>query len=345
MKILKYLFILLLILVVGLAIYTAMQPSEYDIMRTRMVEAPAEVVYNQVDDYKKWEEWGPWHEDDPTISPTYNEKTKGPGASYTWTGKDGDGKATRVESVPFESLADELDFGAMGSSTTYWKFEPKEGGTEVTWGMKAQNVPFMMKFFSAISGGYEKMMTPMFDRGLEKLDSLSLIRTKESAALMSSWRLGEISQKAEEAMQFIGYDHATKIDLKAMQQIYAESLPKAGEYAMENGLAYGEFIPGTVYTKWDEENGEAELIIGILLNKSIKPGPGMKVVTIPKGNKVTVSKFGDYSVGHKEAHTAISDYILTNGLSITGAMYELYMNDPTSVSPNEIQTDIYYPIK
>jgi hypothetical protein len=50
MKFLKYVLILLLIVVIGLAIYTFLQPDEYDFTRTRTLNAPAEVVYEQLDD-------------------------------------------------------------------------------------------------------------------------------------------------------------------------------------------------------------------------------------------------------------------------------------------------------
>ncbi|MEX0291361.1 MAG: SRPBCC family protein [Flavobacteriaceae bacterium] len=179
MKILKYVLLLLLAVVVGLGIYTAVQPSEYDFARSRTIDAPAQVLYENVDDYKKRALWDPWVERDPSINITYGEKVKGPGASYSWTSDEGDGTITRTESVPHESLSDELDFGSMGKATAYWKFEPEGGGTKVSWGMKAQNVPFAMKFFSAISGGYEGMMGPVFDRGLVRLDSIAQIVVKE----------------------------------------------------------------------------------------------------------------------------------------------------------------------
>ena len=344
MKILKYLLLLLLIVALGLGIYAAIQPSDYDFTRSKTIDLPAQVLFDNVDDYKKRAVWDPWVEQDPSIKITYGEKVKGPGASYSWTSDDGDGTITRVESVPHESLTDELDFGSMGKATAHWKFEPKDGATNVTWGMRAKDVPFMMKFFSAISGGYDGMMGPVFDRGLERLDSVAQLRAKESAALMNSWTTGDVAQKSEEAIQFIGYAHSSKIDMEAMQKIYMESLPKAGEYAMENGLEYGEFVPGAIFNSWDEEKGETDFIVGVFLKKALKAGQGMKAVTIPKGNKVSISKFGNYGTGDKEAHKAIDDYIKANNLTVNGAIYEMYVNDPSAVQPNEIQTDIYYPV-
>jgi len=348
MKILKYILLLILVVVIGLAIYTTMQPGEYEFTKTRIVQAPVEVVFEQVDDYRKWEEWGPWNEDDPTLSITYEERTKGPGSSYTWSSKEGDGKATRVESVPHKSQADELDFGSMGTSTAFWKFEPSEDGTtSVTWGMRASRVPYMMKFFSAISGGYENMMAPMFERGLERLDSLAQVRAKEYAEMANAWSLGEVSVKTGGAQKFVGYAHSSKIDAEAMQKIYMESMPMAGEYALKNGLEYGEFVPGAIFTKWDEEAGETDFMVGIFLNKgkALNAGAGMQSMILPAGNRVTVSKFGNYGTGDDEAHEAVNAYIQDHQLTVNGPIYEMYVNDPTTVQPNEIETDIFYPVK
>ena len=344
MKILKYVLIFVLIVVVGMLVYTFIQPSEYEISRTRVIEAPAELVYANVDDYKKWEAWGPWHDDDPSIVASYNEKTKGPGVSYTWTSDQGNGKATRVEAVPHESLADDLDFGSMGTSTAFWKFKPVDGGTEVTWGMRAENTPFMMKFFSAISGGYDGMMGPMYERGLEKLDSVTQVQAKEYTE-MNAWSMGDITQKTVDVQSFIGYAHTSKIDDEAMKLIYGESLPKAGMYATEKGLQLGDYVPGAIFTKWDEENSEAEFMVGLFLMKDLDPAEGMQSVKLPKGDVIMVSKFGNYGTGDYETHNALGAYLQENGLTMNGDPYEMYVNDPTTVKPSEIQTDIYYPVK
>ncbi len=344
MKILKYVLIFVLIVVVGLLIYTFIQPSEYEFSRTRVIDAPAELVYANVDDYKKWEAWGPWHEDDPSIVATYNEKSKGPGVSYSWTSANGDGKATRVEAVPHESLSDDLNFGSMGTSTAFWKFKPVDGGTEVTWGMRAENTPFMMKFFSAISGGYDAMMGPMYERGLERLDSVTQVQAKEYAE-MNAWSLGDISRKPMESLKFIGYRHAVEIDMEIVTKIYEEFMPKAGIYAAESGLEEGDYIPGAITYKWDFETGEADFSVGLFLMKDLAPAEGMEAVQTPKGDVLMLSKFGNYGTGEEEAHTALEAYMAENSLELNGAHFEMYVNDPTAVKPSEIQTDIFYPIK
>ncbi|HIC32584.1 MAG TPA: transcription activator effector-binding protein, partial [Flavobacteriaceae bacterium] len=91
MKFLKYIFFLLLIAVIAVAIYIAVQPNSFEVTRTKTIDAPAGVIYNNVADFKHWKAWSPWVEQDPTMNIMYNEQTKGVGASYSWTGKDGKG--------------------------------------------------------------------------------------------------------------------------------------------------------------------------------------------------------------------------------------------------------------
>ncbi len=345
MKILKYVLLFLLVVIIGLAIYAAAQPSSYEITRSRVIDAPPELVYNNVSDYKNWEAWLPWLEEDPAMTFEYGDLTKGEGASYSWNGKDGTGSQRMVSAIPYESITNELSFDGMGSSTAYWKFSPSGDGTEVTWGMKADEVPYMLKFFGAISGGYDAMMGPMFERGLERLDSVMVLEAVAYEKLASTWSMGEISKVAVHGKNFIGYAHSAKADQEAMSKLFGESMPKVGEYALTQGLAYGEFTPGAIYTKWDEETGDVDLIIGVFSDTAITPGEDMQSMNLPKGEVVMVSKFGNYGVGDMETHEAIEVFMKANNITMTGIVYELYMNDPTEVTPDKIQTDIYYPIK
>ena len=157
--------------------------------------------------------------------------------------------------------------------------------------------------------------------------------------------MGEVSKMAVAERNFIGYGHSSKMDQSEMSKIFQESMPKVGEYAIKQGLRYGEFTPGAVYTKWDEETGEADFIVGVFLEKPITPGENMQAMNFPKGEVVAVSKFGNYGIGDMEAHAAIATFMETNNLTIPDIVYELYMNDPMEVTPDKIQTDIHYPLK
>lgn len=347
MKTLKYILLLVLILLIGFAIYIAVQPNEYDVKRTQLIKAPTELVFNNVNDFKNWESWGPWMDEDPTIEVTYPEQTSGVGASYTWTSKDGPGSMKTIALEANKSIAQKLQFGDFEPTDTNWTFEEVPEGTEVTWNMKADEVPFVFKMFGAISGGMDKMLGDMMEKGLTKMDSVmqkEVIAYNEKMA--NSFRLGELQELDLPAQKFIGFKQqtSTKAAMEDMTKLFMEYMPKAGAYAA-NHLSYDDYTPACYYTKWDDEKDEAVFYIGLLLKKELAPGEGMTEITIPAGKTLKLSKFGQYGTGDMEAHTRLNEYMATKGYSNNQQSYELYVNDPTLVKPNEIQTDIYYPIQ
>ena len=341
MKFLKYLLLLILVVVIGGLIYAAIQPSNYDVSRSKVIKAPISSVFNTINDLKTWEKWGPWHDEDSTIVVTYGDKTVGVGANNSWTSKDGPGSMKTVKVVPNKTIEQKMQFADYEPSDVIWNFEEVKEGTKVTWQMKEQNAPFIFKAFAAFSGGWDKMLGSMQDNGLNNLEKVIL----EEQKLVNSFRLGEIVPKEFPDQKFIGYLVKMKINHEEMTKAFMEKLPKAGMYAMKSGLKYGEFTPASVYTKYDEETQETEFYIGLLLHKDLKSGDGMTALNLPAGKGLMISKFGNYGNGDEAAHIKLAKYLDANKLKQRWPIWELYVNDPTLVKPQDIQTDIYYPVK
>lgn len=347
MKILKYLLLLLVVAIAGFLIYVTVQPDSYDVKRSRVIKAPANVIFENINEYKNWQDWGPWMEEDPTIEATYPEQTSGVGAYYTWTSKDGPGKIETISLIENKSIDQKIYFGDYEPSDVYWTLEETEEGTNVTWGMKSEKNPFIFKVFGALAGGMEKMLGPMHEKGLDNLDKVIQEHMKNNPPKPKAiFKVGEATPKEVTAQTFIGYPQKTKIDHENMTKLFMEFMPKAGQYAAESKLEHTAYTPAAVFTKWDEENGEAEFYIGLLLNDTkLAPAEGMEKVDLPAGNTVMISKYGNYGTGDMEAHMAIDAYLKANSLEQNGPIWELYVNDPGQVKPEEIQTDIYYPVK
>jgi effector-binding domain-containing protein/ribosome-associated toxin RatA of RatAB toxin-antitoxin module len=342
MKILKYVLLLLLVVIVAGAIYVATRPNDYDVARSKVIKAPVDVVFNNINDYKNWEAWGPWMEEDPSIEISYNEQTSGIGANYSWTSKDGPGKMKTTSLTQNKSIEQEMQFGDYEPTTVSWEFEEVEEGTKVTWRMQNEKTPFIFKLFAVLSGGMDKMLGEMEEKGLENLDKVIAEHMKKNPP-QTGYRLGEISQMDFEAKQFAGYYQKTSTEatVEEMGKLFQTHMPKAGMYGATNQL---EYTPGTLYTKWDEETKEAEFYIGLMVHSTDKlpTADGLTITPMKAGKVVKISKFGPYGVGDMEAHQEIAKFLEQHKLVPAGPVWEQFENDPMEVKPKDIQTDIYY---
>src|SRR5690242_2693728 len=95
-KILLYGIVVIVIIIAIFCVVVAMQPAHYQVERSAIINAPATVVFAQVNDFHKWEAWSPWAKMDPSMKTTYSGAPAGNGAVYSWAGnKDvGEGRMT-----------------------------------------------------------------------------------------------------------------------------------------------------------------------------------------------------------------------------------------------------------
>lgn len=156
----------------------AAQPSEYQVARSRVVQAPPAVVYAEVEDFKRWVAWSPWEKMEPNVQHTYSEPPSGVGATTTWKGeKTGSGAMKFTEATPPSHLGIQLDFlePFPSSSVVAFDFAPEGAGTKVTWSMKGKN-DFLGKAFGLFVN-MDEMIGKDFENGLA-----DIARVSEAAA-------------------------------------------------------------------------------------------------------------------------------------------------------------------
>lgn len=341
MKFIKTLLIVLVIVVIGGIVYVIMQPDDYKVSRSRVIDVPVEIAFNTVNDLKTYEDWGPWHEEDSTIVVSYGKKTTGLGARNSWTSADGNGEMWITEVKANELIHQKMRFEDYEPGDIIWNFESMQDSTKVTWTMKSKKAPFFFKMAAVYSGGWENMFAPMQEKGLKNLDELVLKQKQENM----SFSFTDPKVVDTDSGTFVGYKTTSIINNEEMTKAFYKYMPMVSENVMASGYSYEEFIPGSVYYSWDEEKNETEFLVGVFLKSTDKLEQGdMEVFDIQTEKAVMSSKFGNYGSGDKEAHIAIGKYINSNNLQLVFPIYELYVNDPDKVKPKDIQTDIYYPI-
>ena len=339
MKFLKYVLFFLLIIIIGLAIYIAVQPNSFEVSRERTVEAPAAVLYDNVIDFKNWESWSPWVEKEPDLKLMFPEQTAGVGGSYSWEGKDGLGSMKTTDAAPYESIDQELQFEDFKPSSIKWTFEPtSDNKTKVTWKMNSEEVPFMFKGFAALSGGFDKMIGPDFERGLSKLDSITLVEMKKYSI--------NVDGITDHSGGYYLYS-TTSCKMDEFKSKMSEMMPKLEEFVKTNNIEMAG-APFVIYHKWDVENNA-------VMFSSCVPTTTRVITTESdvltgkldpfKALKTTLT--GDYS-NLKEAWDTAMKYVSDNNLELneTGPMIEAYLTDPISEpNPAKWKTVIYLAIK
>ena len=74
MRILKYIFLLLLLSLVALSIFIATQKGDFLVERSKIINSPKASVYNYVNDYRNWSDFGSWTSEDPEAKINFSSK-------------------------------------------------------------------------------------------------------------------------------------------------------------------------------------------------------------------------------------------------------------------------------
>ena len=171
---LSYILIGLAVIVVVFVIVVATRPDDFCVTRSASMAAPPAAVFEQVNDFHKWDNWSPWAKLDPNCKNTFDGASAGKGAKFAWDGnsKVGAGRMTVLESQPPELIRINLEFlrPFKATNTAEFGFKPEGKGTAVTWNMFGKN-NFMAKAFGLFVN-CDKMIGRDFEKGLAQMKSV-----------------------------------------------------------------------------------------------------------------------------------------------------------------------------
>jgi hypothetical protein len=178
---LKKILIGLAVVVVAFVGYAATRPTEYRVERSATLAAPAEIVFDQLSDFRKWGAWSPWEKLDPNMKKTF----EGPARGVGWQGNDkvSKGKMTLVKEEapklvgiklefvePFESVAD----------TTFTVTPQSSEQSQVSWAMDGKN-NLIGKMFGVFMD-MDKMIGADFENGLAQLNVVAKAEAEKKRA-------------------------------------------------------------------------------------------------------------------------------------------------------------------
>jgi len=170
-KILGYIFLAFVALIGVLCAVIATRSEDFKVARSATFNASPAAVFEQVNDFHKWEGWSPWAKMDPNAKSTFEGPASGKDAKMSWDGNSdvGAGSMTIVDSKPNELVEIKLDFvrPMEGTSDVEMKVEPVGDQTKLTWSMAGKN-NFIAKAIGLVMD-CEKMCGDQFEQGLSNM--------------------------------------------------------------------------------------------------------------------------------------------------------------------------------
>lgn len=324
----------MLITFVGGSLYLATLDGHYEVKRTHLINAPIEVAFDVVNDYKTWEQWGPWNETDSTIVYTFPEKTVGVGATFFWKASSGDGNMENLVSVLNDSIQDITYFDGKGIVNGTWKFKKAAKGVEVTWKMNGE-MPFMARFMAT---KMETEIGPMLERGLNLLETYI------------QKNMQEFSIESFGAVDYSGGYYIYQTTSCRFDEIGSQmnGIISNLETFVESNNIEAAGKPFSIIHKWDDVMQTAMFSACIPIKERLITTDKTVMVGMMEPQRVfkTILK-GDYSNLFAAWETAYKN-IAVQGLvtKLNAEPFEVYITNKNEVpNPAKWITEIYIPIE
>ncbi|HEX4936256.1 MAG TPA: SRPBCC family protein, partial [Gemmatimonadaceae bacterium] len=100
------------LLIALILVAAAFQPGDFSVQRSLAIAAPPAVLFEQVNDHRKFLVWNPWMKLDPNVKNTFSGPASGVGSVCSWQGNRdvGAGSSTIIESKPGELVRLRMDW-------------------------------------------------------------------------------------------------------------------------------------------------------------------------------------------------------------------------------------------
>lgn len=339
MKLLKKVLITLVVIIALAVIAAYFLPRKVKVQRSLAINAPAELVFEQINTLKNWEKWSPWHKLDPSMKLTYEGPGSGQGASYSWESNQenvGKGKLTILASMPFDSIATSMDFMENGVAVGGYKLSQTDSGLVLTWSMESDmGMNPIGRWFGLLM---DDMIGADFEKGLASIKQIAESTPAEPK---------EPEVKVEETTTASQNVLTVKDSATSVAEVTAKLGPAYAEIMEQIGKNGANQVAPVfaMYHHWSKDKIVFEA--GIPVDKAIKPDAKSRVKAweMQGVNAVVADHYGDYS-NLEKTHMKIDEYIKKNGKTVTGAPWESYVTDPgKEPDASKWLTKVYYPVQ
>ena len=336
MRILKYLLLLLLLFSIGLFVFVATQKGDYNITKSALIKSPRAKVFGFVNDFRNWETFVSWNEENGKTQFTYPEKTTGIGSSCSWEGEDSNGSVKTLFLKNNDSISQKII--RNGAESLYsWKFKDTLGGTKVTWKSKGK-MDFKFKFLAFFEGGMTRLIGTTFEKSLFNLNQTL------------HYELNTYSIKINGIAKRVGTYYIKNTILcrvKSVPKNIQILIPKLQNYFDKNKLEnHGKAF--VIYQKYDIPHDLVSMSVCIPVKDSLNIMPGGEIesgyIETQPALKTTLT--GDLTHIHKACEKAFNA-LATKKLERLQpeTVIEVYQKGAKDIrNPSKWVTEIYIPL-
>ncbi len=337
MRIIKYLFLLLLLSLVALSIFIATQKGEFKVEKSKIIDSQKSAIFSYANNFKNWTDWNSLAAEDSIINVIYSTNAIGKGSFCSWEGKAGIGEIKTINVVENDSILQTMSFNG-NSADVVLSFKDTLGKTKVTWKAKGR-MSFLFKVKTIFDGGANRIFGSIFEKSLINLD-------KRLDYEMNTFNvnINGIVKKLESfylAQRFTStFSNITKNSGIVFSKITA--------FCNNNNITI-KGKPFVIYHTYDTINNLAKMSICIPIKQSIFIAEGSEILsdTLKSFEAIKTTLRGDYSHSHKALNKTL-DYFKKNSLKSDDSFshLEIYSIGKNEISnPSKWKTEIYFPTK
>ncbi len=320
MRILRIIFIFIFVIIALYLVASLFIPSEYRVERSQTLNAPTDIVFEQLISFKSWEKWSALREKDPKMKSLFGHDNAKVGSYWLWKGnKAGEGRITSTEIEDQKQISYHLSSSKPYKTEAdgYIKLEPEGKQTKVVWVVEGTN-PFHLRVLNLMM---DKWIGPDFETSLVLL---KYIAEKESEILQKEYFGYRIKETRFGGSKIALVRKAILID--ELDEFFTKNYAKVKSEANDcNFKIDGQ--PMALFYRWDYVNGVATVAAALPVKGDSTLGHDVGLVQLQPQKALLLNYYGGYK-SMKNAYSALDNFVKNKKLKTVKPVIEEYMIGP-----------------
>ncbi|MFM2264792.1 MAG: hypothetical protein RLZ77_208 [Bacteroidota bacterium] len=337
MKIINYIFLLVLLAFVAATVHIGTQKNEFNVTQSQFIKAPKSQVYLFLNDCRNWQTYSYWKQNDPSQLFSFPSNTIGTGGYCAWDGSNESGKMIITNCIENKKISQKIQLNGRAIMGT-WTLKDSLNGTVVNWHY-AGSVNFKSKVKYALEGGVTAGIRAAMRATLRNLN-------KTISYELNSYKIDLKGVTKKKGCYYLG--EVIHCKTTVVQKNIRILVPRMLRFFQKNKLtATG--APFVIYHAFDYPKGYSKIAVCLPIKDSVSTSPGSQIIagTLETFSCYKTTLKGDYQ--HiPAARKKTRAYFTKNHIQENTAvpLLEVYTNSSTQVAnPSQWITELYFPIK